>query len=363
MRPGRYIQESTGPWLGLPVYVPSVAKHAQPGALFDPNGNLALAPVAAHAVTIMILNKAFYEVAHALARLENHRHQSSYDTSVLIKRFVFEALDCYLALFYIAFELKDVPKLRMELVALLTVDTVRRVLLETALPLALNFGAVRASGGAAAAKEPGRAVSAELELEEYSTHDDYLEMVIQFGYIVLFASAYPLASFVCLGCNAVELLADSTKLCFLCRRPTPERQASIGGWGLCCYALLVLSIYTNLFLVAASSDQLAAILPSLFTVPDEQGARGGAQLVGRLTGNIVSHKKPKAAAASGEHEMKAGAGRYVVLICVAMEHALLLLLLLSEFLVARAPAWVRLTLARRDFERTATEQRQLKPRE
>ena len=52
-------------------------------------------------------------------------------SSMLFKRFAFEASDCYLALFYIAFELKDVPKLRAELVALFTADTVRRVLLES----------------------------------------------------------------------------------------------------------------------------------------------------------------------------------------------------------------------------------------
>ena len=48
--------------------------------------------------------------------------------------------------------------------------------------------------------------------------------------------------------------------------------------------------------------------------------------------------------------MKAGKGRYVVLLCVAAEHAMFLLLLAGEWMLARPPAWVQLVLKRREFE-------------
>ena len=66
------------------------------------------------------------------------------------------------------------------------------------------------------------------------THtQDYLEMVLQFGYVTLFASAFPLAPAICVVANSIELIADSVKLGCLRRRPRPERSSSIGGWGVC----------------------------------------------------------------------------------------------------------------------------------
>lgn len=385
-----------------------------------------------HAVTISLLNKAYRSVARALTRLENHRTERPFEASLLLKRFAFESLDCYLALFYIAFELQDVPRLRLELIALYTTDTARRVLCETLLPLLLHWRAARAShafaadeaaaaeganhSAAAASSSAGGsvkgptsgasgvahsgvahnglatdhpvltrrastqndeslsptatrharllephgegaakssslivttklaarqlAISAELELEVYQDFDDYLEMVIQFGYVTLFASAFPLAAIVSFACNVLELLSDAFKLVSLHRRPRPHRTASIGGWGVCLFVLCVASIYTNLFICAISSDQLAAVLPSLFTVPSSKkvphrGWLGGGQ-----------PNRPT----SGEHEMKAGKGRYVVLLCVAVEHAMFLLLLAGEWMLARPPAWVQLVLKRREYE-------------
>ena len=57
--------------------------------------------------------------------------------------------------------------------------------------------------------------------------------------------------------------------------------------------------------------------------------------------------------ANEAHELRDGMGRYVVLLAVGVEHVLLLVLLASEYLLACAPAWVRLVLARRDAEERA----------
>ena len=139
-----YIVAATGSWLGMPVHIPVLAQHAAPGGLFNADSGgiiFPYIPVVLHALTIQVLNSIFRRVAFALTKFENHRHESMHQASLLIKRFAFEACDCYLVLFYIAFELQDVPKLRSELIALFTVDTIRRVTLETALPLLVNWSA------------------------------------------------------------------------------------------------------------------------------------------------------------------------------------------------------------------------------
>lgn len=73
----------------------------------------------------------------------------------------------------------------------------------------------------------GRAVS-QVEVEgstpQYEgTFDDYLEMFIQFGYVTLFSSAYPLAGLCALLNNLIEVRSDAFKLCFIHQRPFTER--------------------------------------------------------------------------------------------------------------------------------------------
>lgn len=60
--------------------------------------------------------------------------------------------------------------------------------------------------------------------------DDYLEMLVQFGYVTLFASAFPLASFIAVIANLVEYRADMWKMTRLVKRPCPSRLNSIGMW-------------------------------------------------------------------------------------------------------------------------------------
>ena len=50
--------------------------------------------------------------------LLSHRTEENYQNSLVIKRVIFEAFDCYLALFYIAFYRLDVVALRAELIGL-----------------------------------------------------------------------------------------------------------------------------------------------------------------------------------------------------------------------------------------------------
>ena len=71
-------------------------------------------------MAIALLNSVYKRVARALTELENHRTQRAHDNSLILKRFCFEAFDCYVALFYIALGQQDVDRLRVELVSLLS---------------------------------------------------------------------------------------------------------------------------------------------------------------------------------------------------------------------------------------------------
>lgn len=58
--------------------------------------------------------------------------------------------------------------------------------------------------------------------------NEYLEMIVQFGFVTLFVAAFPLAPVFALINNIIEIRIDANK--FLCqyRRPTAIKASSIG---------------------------------------------------------------------------------------------------------------------------------------
>ena len=79
-----------------------------------------------------------------------------------------------------------------------------------------------------------------------SGFDDYLEMVIAFGYVTMFACAYPLASAVQIVYNIIEMKSDTFKMCYVCKRPPVVRESGIGSWEVVLRAQ-VWFVYTFLF--------------------------------------------------------------------------------------------------------------------
>ncbi|KAG0166865.1 hypothetical protein DFQ28_000410 [Apophysomyces sp. BC1034] len=70
----------------------------------------------------------------------------------------------------------------------------------------------------------------EVALEEYNIYTDYVEMVIQFGYVSMFSTVWPLTSICCMLNNWVELRGDAVKICKYTRRPAPLRAEGVGPW-------------------------------------------------------------------------------------------------------------------------------------
>jgi anoctamin-10 len=59
---------------------------------------------------------------------------------------------------------------------------------------------------------------------------DYLEMVVQYGHVVLFSVVWPLAPLAAFLNNVVEVRADPLAIAYHCRRPIPQRADSIGTY-------------------------------------------------------------------------------------------------------------------------------------
>ncbi|XP_056598799.1 anoctamin-8 isoform X3 [Triplophysa dalaica] len=94
------------------------------------------------------------------------------------------------------------------------------------------------------------------------TLQDYQEMFIQFGYVVLFSSAFPLAAMCALINNIVEIRSDALKLCTGLQRPFGQRVESIGQWQTAMEAMGLIAIIVNCYLIG-QCGQLQRLFPWL----------------------------------------------------------------------------------------------------
>ncbi|KAF7237042.1 Anoctamin-8 [Varanus komodoensis] len=139
------------------------------------------------------------------------------------------------------------------------------------------------------------------------TFQDYQEMFIQFGYVVLFSSAFPLAALCALINNVIEIRSDAFKLCTGLQRPFGQRVESIGEWQKVMEAMGVLAIVVNCYLIG-QCGQLQRLFPWL----SPEGA---------------------------------------VISVVVLEHFALLLKYIIQVAVPDIPAWVAEEMAKLEYQR------------
>eukprot|EP00064_Thunnus_orientalis_P020233 superscaffoldBa00005455_g20366 len=89
---------------------------------------------------------------------------------------------------------------------------------------------------------------------------EYLEMVLQFGFITVFVAACPLAPLFALVNNWVEIRLDAQKFVTEYRRPVAERAQDIGIWFPILQFITHMAILSNAFLIAFTSS----FLPRLY---------------------------------------------------------------------------------------------------
>ncbi|XP_026076927.1 anoctamin-8-like isoform X1 [Carassius auratus] len=94
------------------------------------------------------------------------------------------------------------------------------------------------------------------------TFQDYQEMFVQFGYVVLFSSAFPLAAMCALINNIIEIRSDAFKLCTSAQRPFSLRVGSIGQWQTVMEAMGLVAIIVNCYLIG-QCGQLQRLFPWL----------------------------------------------------------------------------------------------------
>lgn len=74
---------------------------------------------------------------------------------------------------------------------------------------------------------------------------EYLELVMNFGYIAFFCVAFPLGPLIYYLCNLMEVYVDAYKFIKISKRPVPKRVDDIGTWLDLLKFLTLISLITN----------------------------------------------------------------------------------------------------------------------
>lgn len=189
--------------------------------------------------------------------------QLNWDRSLIVKRFLFEAVDAYASPFYLGLILVDWNALQCFLMTTFATDSIRRLIVECFMPWLSSYWRGRRATAAAVAHKKSDDAPQESEVQskavraavfgvEYEPFDDFLEMVLEHGYIVLFAVACPpYLPCMALACAWVEFFFDAFKLLQLVRRPMAQwlhRRQNI--WLVLLSVQAWLAIFSNICLLS-----------------------------------------------------------------------------------------------------------------
>ena len=273
------------------------------------------------ATSIPVLNFLYEKIATKLNHMENHRSEESHNNNLIVKLILFQFINSFLALFYVAFYLGDFERLKNLLTAILITRQVISNIKETVLPYTIkHFRILSMAVQDYSAFDPSQISTefSQIEREASSpaykgTHEDYMEIFIQFGYVTFFSSIYPLAGFLALLNNIFEIRGDTLKLCVAYQRPFGERVSNIGVWRDAMEYMGVIAIIVNCALIGQSGI-IYKLLPEI--------GHGG----------MIS---------------------FVVL----LEHLMLFIKLLINKMISDTPKWVEKELTRIEHQRQELERK------
>ncbi|KAM4723171.1 anoctamin-1 [Rhinophrynus dorsalis] len=97
---------------------------------------------------------------------------------------------------------------------------------------------------------------------------EYMEMIIQFGFVTLFVASFPLAPLFALLNNIIEIRLDAKKFITELRRPVAVRGKDIGIWYNILRGVGKLAVIINAFVISFTSDFIPRLVYLYMYSPD-----------------------------------------------------------------------------------------------
>ncbi|XP_040266577.1 anoctamin-6 isoform X1 [Bufo bufo] len=236
-------------------------------------------------IIIMLLNMVYEKVAIMITDFELPRTKTEYENSLTTKMFLFQFVNYYSSCFYIAFfkgkfvgypgdpvywfgryrnEECDPGGCLLELTTQLTIimggKAIWNNIQEILLPWIKNLIARCRSSGIETVKPRWEQDYHLQPVGKLGLFYEYLEMVIQFGFVTLFVASFPLAPLLALVNNLLEIRVDAWKLTTQFRRMVPEKAQDIGAWQPIMQGVAILAVVTNAMIIAFTSDMIPRLV-------------------------------------------------------------------------------------------------------
>ncbi|XP_043829016.1 anoctamin-9 [Dromiciops gliroides] len=121
------------------------------------------------------------------------------------------------------------------------------------------------------------------EVNVFSLFDEFMEMMIQYGFTTIFVAAFPLAPLLALFSNLIEIRLDAIKMVRLQRRLVPRKAKDIGTWLQVLEAIGVLAVIANGMVIAFTSEFIPRLVYKYHYGPCSWGSNSTADC---LTGYV-----------------------------------------------------------------------------
>uniref|UniRef100_A0A4W5JIB5 Anoctamin n=1 Tax=Hucho hucho TaxID=62062 RepID=A0A4W5JIB5_9TELE len=237
-------------------------------------------------VVIMVLNILYERVAIWITDFELPRTKTDYENSLTLKMFLFQFVNYYSSCFYIAFakgkvvgypgqpvyllgkyrnEECDPGGCLIELTTQLTVimggKAIWNNIQEVLLPWMKNLIFRYCTRVGSEKVIPRWEQDYQLQpIGKLGLFYEYLEMVIQFGFVTLFVASFPLAPVLALVNNLFEIRVDAWKILTQFRRMVPEKAQDIGAWQPILQGVAILAVASNAMIIAFTSDMIPRLV-------------------------------------------------------------------------------------------------------
>lgn len=229
-------------------------------------------------VFIMLLNKVYEKLAYILTEWEMPKTQTMFDDLFTFKMYLFQFVNFYGSLFYIAFVKLDPgsPKhytrifgfrleecnpagclfeLGLQLFVIMVGKQIFNNFIEVIVPKLKSWWRRRDNVTKDLSESPQWESDYDLvQTSQQGLFYEYLEMVIQYGFITIFVAAFPLGPLFALINNLIELRVDAYKYIAVFRRHHSERVEDIGIWYEILSGVTKLSVVVNAFIIGFVSE-------------------------------------------------------------------------------------------------------------